>query len=551
MKKMKTYNFFTIIIVGLLFVFNSCNESEFLDKYPLDQPNPENFFYNSSSAQSAIAASFRPWLVGSSNMYARDMMIIFDAMTDDSYWRPNRSASIQQERWDITPTHAAIRTYWVEVYKSINAANFAIEGIPNSVDPNFTEEDQKAYIAQARFMRAFDYLFLTTFFGDVPLHLKPLSNFEEFNPPRTAKSEIFEQIIADFEYAKQNLPTNWPDAVGAPTKAAGAAFLAKAYLYNKEFSKAEAASREAIQIAESSGYKMLDDYMSVFSGDNERNEELLFYFSFLPDLEGYSSNATVQRICRDLPGEFKTIFGAGGWGYALPQRDLYDAFEEGDYRRECTVFAPGDFFGNYVGAENFTYTHKKIDSNGEWTEYDVTYSANDPVEYDYRWSPTGMNVKKLTKYIGDLANTSRDGLDVPILRMSELYLFLAEALAEQNKNEALVWVNKVRSRASVNMPAKTLADGNLVDIVRHERRVELAMEGIRLFDIMRWGNLGEIFASSTSVKRHFYSDYLTGENEQTRFDAPLIDLPANLLFPIPQDEIDRNENINSNNPGYD
>lgn len=551
MKKFMKYRNAAIGLFSCMLLVNSCNNDDFLDRYPLDQPNPENFFYDQSSAQSAIASSFQPWTKGSAHMYGRDMMIIFDAMTDDSYWRPNRSSSIQQERWDITPTHSAIETYWRVVYTSINAANFAIHGIPNSLDPNFTEAEQMPYIAQAKFMRAFNYLFLTTFFGDVPLNTKPLSSFDEFDQPRTPKAEIFTRIIEDFDYAKEHLPTEWTDAKGAPTKATAAAFLAKAYLYNKEYANAETAAREAIQIAESSGYKMLDDYMSVFDANNEGNEELLFYFAFLPDIAEYSTNATVQRICRDLPGEFKTIFGAGGWGYALPQRDLYDAFEENDPRREFTIFSPGEIFGNFVGSEPFTYTHQMYNGSGEIVEYEVTYSDGDPVDYDYRWSPTGMNVRKLTAYIGDLANTGRDGLDVPILRMSELYLFLAEALAEQGKEEALVWVNKVRARASVNMPAKTTADGDLVDLVRHERRVELAMEGIRLFDIMRWGNIADIFDSPTSVKRHFYSDFLMDENEQTRFDNPLLDLPANYLFPIPQREIDRNDNMNSNNPGYE
>lgn len=552
MKRIIKYKEFVVIFLGGLLILSSCDEKEFLDRYPLDSPNPQNFFYNEASAQSAIAATFYPLTQESSHGYARDMVIIFDAMTDDSYWRPNRSESIRQEKWQISPTENPIRTYWRTFYRSINAANFAIEGIPNSSDPNFTEEEQKPYIAQARFMRAFDYLFLVTFYGDVPLNTKPLSSFDEFDPPRTPKLEVFDQIIEDFTYAKENLPESWPEAAGAPTKATGAAYLAKAYLYkaalDNDYASAETAAREAIQIAENSGYKMLDDYMSVFAADNERNEELLFYISFLPNLPGYSTNATVQRICRDAPSQF-FVFGAGGWGYALPQRDLYDAYEDGDPRRGYTIFAPGDVFGDFPGSSPFTYTHKKYDEAGQEIEYEKTYNPGDPVDYDYRWSPTGMNVRKLTKYIGDLAATTQDGLDVPLLRMAEVYLFLAEALAEQGKEEALVWVNKVRARPSVDMPPKTTADGSLVEIVRHERRVEFAMEGIRLYDLMRWKNIGDIFDSPTSVKRHFYSDFI--DNETSRFDAPSLELPKHLLFPIPQEEIDQNENINSNNPGYD
>lgn len=551
MKKLFNIKLSVAIIIFSLVVLYSCDEDEFLDRYPLDSPSPENFFINASSAQSAITAAFNPWW-NSAFMYRRDLVIIMDAMTDDSYWRPSRSGSIQQERWDITPTHGPMGTYWSQAFSSINAANFAIEGIPTSSDPSFNEAAQQPYIAQARFMRAFSYLFLTTLYGDVPLITNPLSSFEEFHQPRASKSEVFEQIIQDFKFAIDNLPESWSNAIGAPTKATAAAYLAKTYLYNEDYVNAESAARDAILIAESTGYALIDNYESIFSEDNEKNPELLFYISYQSDVDGFGQNATIQRIARDVPGPMQSIWGSGGWGYALPQRDLYDAYEEGDPRREYTMYAPGDVFGTFSESEPFTYTHQKFDENtGEEIEYEVTYNPGDPVEYDHRWSPTGLNVKKSLSYVGDLTNVRWDGLDVPLMRMADLYLFLAEALAEQGKAEALDWVNKVRARPSVDMPPKTTADGDLVDIVRHERRVELAMEGLRLFDLMRWENLGEIFATPTSVKRHFYSDVLPDANTETRFDAPSIELPTNLLFPIPQSEIDQNDEINTNNPGYD
>lgn len=479
-------------------------------------------------------------------------MIILDAMTDDSYWRPSRAASIQQERWDITPTHGSIRQYWQLVFESVNNANFAIAGIPTSSDPAFTEAAQQTYIAQARFIRAFDYMFLTTLFGDVPLITAPLASFEDFHQPRTSVATVYETIIDDFTFAKTHLPDSWPDANGAPTKTAASAYLAKAYLYMKDYANAETAAREAIQIAESAGHKLLDDYEAIFKEENEKNDEWLFYISFVHDLDGYGQNTTIQLIARDVPNQIGSVWGAAGWGYSLPQRDLFDEYENGDPRRGYTIFAPGDVFGTYSDPNPFTYTHQKYDEvTGDLIEYEVTYNPGDPVEYDHRWSPTGMNVKKLITNVADLTNVRWSGTDVPLMRMAELYLILAEALAEQGKDEALDWVNVVRARPSVNMPPRTTADGDLVDLVRHERRVELAMEGHRLFDLLRWGTIGEVFATPTSVKRHYYSDVLPGANAETRFDAPLVEVPRSLLFPIPQDEIDQNDNINSNNPGYD
>jgi hypothetical protein len=135
------------------------------------------------------------------------------------------------------------------------------------------------------------------------------------------------------------------------------------------------------------------------------------------------------------------------------------------------------------------------------------------------------------------------------MRLAEVYLILAEALAEQGNSEALIWVNKVRARSSVNMPPKTTASGNLRDIVRHERRVELAMEGLRIFDLIRWGALSEVFGNGKKVKRNFYSDFLP-ESSSLKYDGPKGNLTLDPLFPIPQDEIDRNSAINANNPGW-
>ncbi len=549
--KNRIYSKLIFLFIGTSFILSSCNEEEFLDRYPIDSPNPQNFFVDAASAKKAVNAAYQPW-TSSAATFDRDMVIIFDAMTDDSYWRPSRTASIQQSRWDITPTHGAINTYWTYAYRSINAANFAIEGIPTSTNDAFTQEEQQKYIAEARFMRGFDYLFLVTFFGEVPLIDHPLASFDEFNQPRASKDAVYTQIISDFQFAKENLPEQWPaDYSGSATKAAGAAFLAKAYLYKKDFVSAETAAREAIQIAESTGYHLLDDYMSIWDKNNEGNAELLFYIGFMSDTE-QGQNMTVQRISRDCPPAMKNIYGAGdGWGYALPQRDLYDAFEPGDPRREYTIFSPEKPFGVFKGPDPFTYEHEYFDENGEKQTYTKTYTPGDTVTYDYRWSPTGMNVRKLIIDLEGLTDVRWSGEDVPIMRMADLYLILAESLAEQGKAEALDWVNKVRARPSVDMPAKTAADGNLVDIVRHERRVELAMEGIRLYDLMRWGNLGEIFGDGTKVKRHFYSDFLPADDLNSRFDSPVKDFSQGQLFPIPQNEIDQNSEINTNNPGYE
>lgn len=545
-------NIIVLLITGSLLLLGACDENEFLDRFPKDSPNPGNFFVNAESARTAVNACYHPW-TRSIFLFQRDGGIIWDAMSDDSYWRPARWFIIPLANWDFKPAHKIIKDWWTQPYRCINAANFAIDNIPLSSDPNFKPEQQAAYIAEAKFFRAYSYLFLTTLYGDVPLFTSAASDFSQFNTPRTAKAEILNQVVEDFTYAKDNLPESQPSAKGAPTKATGAAFLAKAHLFRKDWAKAESAAREAVQIAENAGYQMLDDYLSNWS--DEGNNELLFYWGYVENEDGYSQNFTVQRLCRELPATLRIAINGDGWGYALPQRDLYDEFEEGDPRREFTLYSPGHDYEIYPGPADFPYKHEIYNEAGEKETWNVIYKSGDMVEYDYRWSPTGMNVRKMTKPVIGLSRVEWDGLDWPVMRMAELYLILAEALAEQGKPEALTWVNKVRARTSVNIPGRTLNDGrkgddNLVNIVRHERRVELAMEGLRLFDLIRWGTLAEVFGDGKKVKRNFFSDFLP-ESSSLKYNSPVGNLALDPVFPIPQDEIDINSEINTNNPGWD
>lgn len=533
-------------MIAMLFLVTACNENDFLDRYSKSEPSPENFFVDGTSARMAVNACYHPWLYGGAAMLNRDMTILLDAMTDDSFWRTGRAPSIALEKWDISPTHDNVSSWWSNIYQSINAANFAIENIPLSSDASFTAAMQAPYIAEAKFFRAYNYLFLTTFYGGVPLLTTTASDFEQFNTPRSSKADVLDQVIADFEDAKKDLPQGISQE-GTPTRAAASAFLAKTYLMMNDWEKAETAAREAVQIAEADGYKLQDDYLSIWS--DEGNNELLFYWSFVNNSEDYGQNMTVQRLCRDLPAPLRIAINGDGWGYSLPQRDLYDAYEAGDPRREFTLYSPGNNYEVYPGGTAVKVQHQIIPTKGDTTKWEVTYNAGDMVAYDYTWSPTGLNVRKMTQSLTDIANVRWDGLDIPVMRMAEVYLILAEALAEQGKSEALDWVNKVRDRASVSMPHKTVADGELVDLVRHERRVELAMEGLRIFDLIRWGTVSEVFGNGKKVKRHFYSDYLP-DNSSLKYDAPVGKLNLDPLFPIPQDELDQNSNINVNNPGW-
>jgi hypothetical protein len=521
----------SLLVPMLLFLLSgslltSCNEDDLLTKYPPDKPNRNNFFVDASTARDAVNAIPVFWQQRFT-LYARYMSTYLDVLTDDSYVRENEPWRTEFNRWTFNANHTLINDWWDYIYRSINAANFAIDFIPVSSDQGFTDDLQAPYIAVAKLWRAFGYIYLTTFWGDVPLHEHFAEEIDDFYMPRTSKDSVMQFLIDDLKYAKEYLPDRWAGAdEGLPGKAAAAGLLTRAYLYNHDFTHAEAAAAEAIKIADRSGYGLMDDYEYMMSEDSQPNKEFILTLGYLPDDEKVSLEAVIERLPRDLPGPVESIYGAG-WGYALPTRDLFDAFEPGDPRRKYTMFAPGDFYGIYSGST--------ITENG------ISYHQGDSVFYQPGWSPTNLNTRKIWAPVNITADPMKSGYDIPLLRYAELLLYYAESLAENNKpEEAVKQLNIIRTRPSVNMPPLE-ASGNVIAMVRHERRVELAMEGIRIFDLMRWGILGEVIGEGPNPHK-----ILIRLNDDNTFKQTDLELPKNKLFPVPQLEIDRNPLIKQN-----
>jgi hypothetical protein len=247
---------------------------------------------------------------------------------------------------------------------------------------------------------------------------------------------------------------------------------------------------------------------------------------------------TVTRVCRDAPYFIQDEFMGRGWGYALPSRDLYDAFEPGDPRRKASIWAPGDFYCIHHG-QSQVYTNSV-------TQVTTTFNDGDSIFYQPGWSMSNMNTRKVVHSLLGLGSVTNDGFDVPILRYAELYLYYAEALIENNKiSEGMAQINKVRERPSVSMPPLTATDqADARAKLRHERRIELNMEGVRIFDILRWGIAKDLFGEGPDTKKVLE---VLGNNSV--YKGTNCAFPKNYLFPIPQIEIDRNKSL-IQNPGY-
>ncbi len=557
------------LLVGFLLTTIGCED--FLDRYPKDTPSPGNFFVNEETAMKTAMAGISRiqfHLSGAVAMRGGNYMNNLDRMTDDQYSRSNSAAWYG---WDLTPTTSQFWKYWAGYYNCIASCNYAIEGIPTSSDPNYDENAQKRAIAVAHFVRSWIYSNIVGLWGSAPLIISVPASKEEYYQPKATQEAILLQMIEDFKYAKDNLPDSWPGYKGAPTKAAGAGYLAKAYLmladyykYEKNdassatsyFDLAKQAGEQAVSIAHSAGFQ-LGNYKGMMLDANQASSpEILWSVQFAQDVPDYGNSMNVVRNIRDIDGPFKSIHGSG-WGYCLPQRNLIDEYESDDRRLEYTVWKPGDFYGIYHGAATVPIDYWYInEATGDTTHTTKSYVDGDTVRYSYKWSPCGTNIRKGN--FDPAVDYLRSGEDFVMMRLADLYLLTAEACAETgDDNNALKYVNMVRARGDVDLPARALndgrfGDGSIIDIVRHERRIELAFEGIRLFDMARWGLLKTYKqrGENHEIKRHYYSDLLPESNE-AKWDIPY-GTPGPGLWPIPQKEIDQNDAMTQadQNPGY-
>lgn len=285
--------------------------------------------------------------------------------------------------------------------------------------------------------------------------------------------------------------------------------------------------------------------MSEKSQDDGANTEFILTLNFKKDADatGNFNEMMVERNVRDAPGPINDIYG-GGWGYALPTRDLYDAFEttpKVDPRRKYSIWAPGDFYGIYHGADFTDLNDGK------------SYTDGDSVFYKKGWSLTNMNTRKLIspwmdngKQLVLVGGAPESGYDDPLLRYADLVLMYGEALIENEKMaEGIAQVNRVRARPSVDMPLLTASgQADARAKLRHERRIELNMEGIRLFDLFRWGAMEETFGAGLNTKPKYQRLYDDTVLKDANFEFPKCN-----LWPLPISELDANPLL-TQNPGW-
>ncbi|GET25222.1 RagB/SusD family nutrient uptake outer membrane protein [Prolixibacter sp. NT017] len=485
-----------IILILVTFMSVACSK-DFLDKAPLDSINTANFFQTKEDAITAINGAYQPlqW----PKLYNMRMWTT-DIMAGNSIVGAGGGTDgieTQDEANFVTTTdNPGVLDLWRGPAPGILRCNIILQKVP---DMNIDKDLKNRIIGEAKFLRGLYYFILVRFFGDVPLITVPQEPGDDLRPKRTDKAKVYEQIIADLTDAEQLLPPRSEysgNDIGRASKGAAAGLLAKVYLTLGQWDKVVTLANEV----ESLGYALNPNYADNFDVNNKNSVESLFEIQYTGNAgEGFWDNTNQASWLSTFTGPRNSNMVAGGWGWNQPTQEFVDSYEPGDLRKDVTIL--------YDGCPQF-----------------------DGMDYDPGYSTTGYNLRKflVTKSISSSYDNSP--MDFPVLRYADVLLMKAEALNNLGKTtEAEAPLNEVRARAG--LPAVTgLSQADFKAKVLHERRMELAFEGQRWFDLIRVdnGDYGLNFLHSIGKV-----------NATSKF----------LLLPIPQKEIDANPNL-TQNPGY-
>lgn len=482
-----------------LFLFIPLACEDFLEKPPQGQLTQSNFPLTASDALLATNAVYNTMRESNFNS---GLFPLYDIMSDDANKGSNpddAAASIGPfDRFQHVKTEPAILRWWNTLYKAIRRANVVIERVPTiSMD----ETLRNRYVAEARFLRAAYYFDLVRAWGGVPM----LVSTDPKILPRSSKDEIYNLIEDDLLFAITALPEksqyNSSD-IGRASKGAAKALLAKVYLCRGNFTEAAAYALEVINSGE---YNLEADFDNANSVNGEQGVESVFEVSSYGEegLEnGGNQYGNVQGV-RGTPNR--------GWGFNRPTLSLRNSFESGDPRLESTVIFLGEVLdGVSISGDGIT-PDASVDSHGQ----------NEIECYNQKvWTP------------GNTVPPSF-GHNRRFIRFSDVLLMAAEALNENNNAaQALVHLNRVRQRAREGnnsiLPDITVTNKDqLRDIILQERRVELALEGHRFWDLVRTNKATAILGPL---------GFVAGKHE---------------LLPIPQTEIDLTQGALDQNPGWE
>lgn len=512
---MKTKNY---ILVLLLCLCSSCNDG-FLDVMPQDKLSDSSYWRDGDDATKFVNSIYR-YLLDPANY-----IILTDAYTDNAV-----PVHVHAEQGEIssgtaTSSNNHFKAVWQTTYQGIRRCNVFFQNIEQV---EMSMDLKTRLIGEVEFLRAFFYTTLTRLYGGVPLILTPL----ELNAPIPARStpeQLCDFIIAELDKAVDKLPlscTNQND-IGRVTKGAALSLKATVYLYFNKFPEASVAAKSVMDLGV---YDLFDDYEGLFLPSNENNVEVIFDKQLMEDQ--YTTSIDI----------FYAPTVNGGWSALSPTQDMIDSYQciDGKSITESPLYNEENPYANRDPRLVYSILWNGCEFGGKIYN---TLSGSDRIGSGNA-TRTGYCLRK---YVNpDNMTVKGSWTNFIYMRYADILLIYAEATNEVQGPDNSVYnaVNRVRGRKSVEMPAlpSNLSKEQMREVIFHERRIELAFEGIRMFDIRR------LKIGDQTITKPVYGQLMDGEHiyVETRQFNPEKDY----LWAIPLSDIDLSKGALVQNPGY-
>lgn len=531
--KALTYSALALATLSL----SSCND--WLTEETPGTTKVSEFFTSLSTAEAVVNAAYVPMTWEFGTTYYPEWYF-GDIVSDDALKGGqdiNDGADLRElENFKANSDNEILLGYYRAQWQGIQRANLAIDEIPTTrIETEGTEADKQAkyrdrYLGEAYFLRGYYYFRLARMFGGMPLIDYVIKSSNQWAQTRSTMDETLNFAIEDFKRAENLL---WEkdkysnEELGRATKGAAQAMLLKANLYRADYlrnagNETEAqkyfaeAAKWGKEVIKSTQYSLWPNYLDNFRLANENGRESVFEIQYTEEAtsdyggEGYTRGTMTTILQRSR----SSAFGEAGWGYDRPTQNLYNEYEAGDARRDETILVPTD---------------EQIETPAQ-----EIYCGDRMLNRKYAMYNDGANGG-----IYKLAHATRSPKNNIQIRYADVLLMYAEACCESGDlPSAKSALKEVRDRVGLSQfPYTAVIQGQTVTFndnqedlrkaIRHERRVELAMEGHRWFDITRWGiakeTMDTYMAGETKEAKELYGTFQKGKHE---------------LFPIPSKEID-------------
>ena len=534
---------FPTLLLALLLGAPAC---ERLDLIPENTFTDESYWTSTDKALVFLNTAY-------SQLYSSNHFFYNEALSDNAYnGRGDNAGAASIASGTFDASLGRFQNEWNSRYAGIKTTNLLLENIDRV--PDMDEGLRERVRAEARFLRAWQHWMLMTWFGDVPLLQQDPSIEEAQTLTRTPRAEVLAFVVNELTEVAAVLPTK--DAYGEAdrgraTRGAAVALLARVNLYEGNWQEVVRLT-EQLMAGEAGDYGLFPSYADLFLPQNEYSQEDIYSLQYVPELRTWgeffdmaplSAGARLNALAptQELVDSYLTLNGEM-IGEADSGYDENDPYVNRDPRLTATVVYDGYEWEDVDGSTHTIYIAPGSDPGGAVDEYAPGSSA----------SPTGYYTRKY--FDPNHQSGLSSGLNLMLIRYADVLLMYAEARLELGAFDEGVWnttIRPLRERAGFTDPAAlafdaTLSTEELRTEIRNERRVELAMEGLRIFDIRRW-RIGEEVLNGYAHGARFGPT--TTDNGYLRADQRSFDPAKHYLWPIPRDERLINPNL-SQNPGY-